>query len=89
MKATLLATALATFGLMGTVAAQDIVEEAKADLVIYAGPQTDWRGPTSAPKPEAGKKIAYISNDENNDASRAWGVAIKEAGYDSSLLETA
>ena len=80
MKATLLATVVATFGLVGSVAAQDIVDEAKKDLVVYAGPQTDWRGPTSSPKPEAGKKIAYISNDENNDASRAWGVAIKEAG---------
>ncbi|MEQ9688982.1 MAG: substrate-binding domain-containing protein [Bauldia litoralis] len=80
MKVTLLATVVAVFGMAGSVAAQDIVEEAKKDLVIYAGPQTDWRGPTSSPKPEAGKKIAYISNDENNDASRAWGVAIQEAG---------
>jgi ribose transport system substrate-binding protein len=60
--------------------ADDIVEQAKKDLVIYAGPQNEWRGPTSAPKPAPGKKIVYISNDENNDASRAWGVAIKEAG---------
>ncbi|HMN86963.1 MAG TPA: substrate-binding domain-containing protein [Bauldia sp.] len=60
--------------------ADDIVDQAKADLVVYAGPQSDWRGPTSSPKPLAGKKIAYISNDENNDASRAWGVAIQEAG---------
>lgn len=80
MKVTLLATVVAVFGMVGSVAAQDIVEEAKKDLVIYAGPQADWRGPTSSPKPEAGKKIAYISNDENNDASRAWGVAIQEAG---------
>lgn len=60
--------------------AQDIVEEAKADLVVYAGPQSDWRGPTISPKPPADKKIVYMSNDENNDASRAWGVAIQEAG---------
>lgn len=64
----------------GVAYADDIVEQAKKDLVIYAGPQNEWRGPTSSPKPLAGKKIAYISNDENNDSSRAWGVAIKEAG---------
>jgi ribose transport system substrate-binding protein len=60
--------------------AQDIVADAKAALVIYAGPQSEWRGPTTSVKPEPGKRIVYISNDENNDASRAWGVAIAEAG---------
>ncbi len=64
----------------GVAYADDIVEQAKKDLVIYVGPQNEWRGLTSSPKPLAGKKIAYISNDENNDSSRAWGVAIKEAG---------
>src|SRR5262245_2305709 len=67
-------------GLSQAVLADDIVEQAKKDLVVFAGPQSDWRGPTSSPKPATGKKIVYISNDENNDASRAWGVAIKEAG---------
>jgi ribose transport system substrate-binding protein len=77
----MLATAVAVVaGWALPSAAQDIVAEAKKDLVIYAGPQNDWRGPTSSPKPASGKKIAYISNDENNDASRAWGVAIQEAG---------
>ncbi len=80
-RAVMMATIAAVIGGLAVPAfAQDIVEQAKQDLVIYAGPQSDWRGPTSAPKPEAGKKIAYISNDENNDASRAWGVAIQEAG---------
>jgi len=64
----------------GSALADDIVEQARKDLVIYAGPQNEWRGPTSSPKPSPGKKIVYISNDENNDASRAWGVAIKEIG---------
>jgi len=74
--------AVAAGALLGSAvfASADIVEEAMKDLVIYAGPQTDWRGPTSSPKPLAGKTIVYISNDENNDASRAWGTAIKEAG---------
>jgi ribose transport system substrate-binding protein len=67
-------------GLSQAVMADDIVQQAKKDLVVYAGPQSDWRGPTSSPKPVAGKKIVYISNDENNAAAHAWGVAIKEAG---------
>ncbi|WP_299790565.1 substrate-binding domain-containing protein [uncultured Marivita sp.] len=58
----------------------DIVEDARANIEKWAGPQTTWEGPESAPKPEPGKKIAYLSNDENNDASRAWGEAIKAAG---------
>ncbi len=49
-------------------------------MVRYAGPQSDWRGPTSAPKPDAGKQIVYMSTDEQNDASREWGTAIQEAG---------
>ena len=79
--ARLISVAIAAAFLLPTVAcAQDIVADAKAALVAYAGPQSDWRGPTTSVKPEAGKKIVYISNDENNDASRAWGVAITEAG---------
>lgn len=80
MRTALLAATIAAATMAAPAIAQDIVEEAKQDLVIYAGPQNDWRGPTESPQPEPGKKIAYISNDENNDASRAWGVAIQEAG---------
>jgi ribose transport system substrate-binding protein len=72
--------ALALVGLTQPSSAQDIVAEAEKDLVVYAGPQSEWRGPTSSPKPLTDKKIVYMSNDENNDASRAWGVAIQEAG---------
>ncbi len=60
--------------------ADDLVAEAKRDLAIYAGPQNVWRGPTSAPAPDKGKKIAFVSDDENNDASHAWGEAVKKAG---------
>ena len=77
---TLVGGAVIAAGLGTTTFAQDIVEQAKQDLIIYAGPQSDWRGPTNSPKPPSGKKVAYISNDESNDASRAWGVAIQEAG---------
>jgi ribose transport system substrate-binding protein len=71
--------------------ADDIVAAAKKDLVIYAGPQTDWRGPTSSAKPQPGKKVVYISNDENNDASHAWGQVIQEIGtkigWDVSIID--
>jgi ribose transport system substrate-binding protein len=82
MNSRFLAAAAVAGALIGStgLAAADIVDEAKKDLVIYAGPQSDWRGPTSSPKPLPGKKIVYISNDENNDASRSWGTAIKVAG---------
>ena len=30
-------------GMVGSALAEDIVAEAKKDLVIYAGPQSDWR----------------------------------------------
>jgi ribose transport system substrate-binding protein len=56
------------------------MDQVKQEVVRYAGPQADWRGPTSAPKPEPGKLIAYLSTDEQNDASREWGTAIQEAG---------
>ncbi|WP_159012921.1 substrate-binding domain-containing protein [Acidisoma sp. S159] len=74
------ASAILLSTISGVAFADDIVASAQHDLVIYAGPQNGWHGPTSAPKPIAGKKIAFISNDESNDANHAWGVAITEAG---------
>ena len=47
---------------------------------MFAGPQSDWRGPTSAPKPEAGKHVAYLSSNQQNDASREWGTHIQNVG---------
>jgi ribose transport system substrate-binding protein len=64
----------------GAAVADDIVAEARQDLVVYAGPQDAWHGPTSAPKPTSGERVAFISNDESNAANHAWGVAIAEAG---------
>jgi ribose transport system substrate-binding protein len=58
----------------------DAVSDAKAAVAKYAGPQTTWEGPTKAPKPEAGKKIVFLSGDEQNDISHLYGVYIKEAG---------
>ena len=61
----------------------DAVADAKAAVAKYAGPQTTWEGPTKAPKPEPGKKIVFLSGDEQNDISHLYGVYIKEAAKSS------
>jgi ribose transport system substrate-binding protein len=58
----------------------DAASDAKAAVAKFAGPQTTWEGPTSGPKPEPGKKIVFLSGDEQNDISHLYGVYIKEAG---------
>ena len=57
----------------------DAVADAKAAVAKYAGPQTTWEGPTKAPKPVPGKKVVFLSGDEQNDISHLYGVYIKEA----------
>ena len=64
----------------GAARVDQSMDQVKAEVVKFAGPQSDWRGPTSAPKPDSGKLIVYMSTDEQNDASREWGQAIAEAG---------
>ncbi len=77
----LIAAALAAVaGSVTARAADDAVAQAKADVARYAGPQTKWEGPTSAPAPDKGKKIVFLSGDEQNDISHLYGVYIKEAG---------
>jgi ribose transport system substrate-binding protein len=61
------------------VAADDTVASAKAAVARYAGPQTVWEGPTSAPKPMAGMSLVYLSGDEQNDISREYGLYMKAA----------
>src|SRR5262249_22287214 len=58
----------------------DIVSDAKAAVERYSGPQTKWEGPTTAPKPDKGKKVVFLSGDEQNDISHLYGTYIKEAG---------
>ena len=65
---------------MGNAKADPFMDQVKAEVVKFAGAQSDWRGPTSSPKPDPGKLIVYMSTDEQNDASREWGQAIAEAG---------
>jgi ribose transport system substrate-binding protein len=59
--------------------ADDTVAQAKAAVAKFAGPQTIWTGPTSGPKPQPGKKIIYLSGDEQNDISHLYGVFMGEA----------
>ena len=75
-----LAAALIALAAAPAARADAFMDQVKAEVVRYAGPQSDWRGPTSAPKPEPGKLIAFLSTDEQNDSGREWGQAITEAG---------
>ena len=69
----------------------DAVADAKAAVAKYAGPQTTWEGPTKAPTPEPGRKIVFLSGDEQNDISHLYGVYIKEAaqrlGWDVTVID--
>src|SRR5689334_13489020 len=80
-SASLLVAAVAVATIAGLSGARaDAVSDAKAAVERYAGPQTKWEGPTAAPKPEKGKKIVFLSGDEQNDISHLYGTYIKEAG---------
>src|ERR1700677_3251299 len=77
----LIACAMIAFSALPVApATADAVADAKAAVAKYAGPQTTWEGPTKGSKPEAGKKIVFLSGDEQNDISHLYGVHIKEAG---------
>jgi ribose transport system substrate-binding protein len=58
--------------------ADAFMDEVKAEVEKFAGPQSDWRGPTSAPKLVTGKKIAYLSSNQQNDSSRTWASHAEE-----------
>lgn len=59
--------------------AEDAVASAAAAVARYAGPQTTWEGPTTAPKPAKGMTLVYLSGDEQNDISREYGLYMKQA----------
>jgi ribose transport system substrate-binding protein len=79
-RAAALACGALSLSLASAGAADDVVAEARAAVARFAGPQTAWEGPTSGPKAEPGKKIVYLSGDENNDICRLYGVFQQEAG---------
>lgn len=74
-----LSLALAGSTVLSGMALADGVADAKAAVEKYAGPQTTWEGPSSAPKPMKGMKIVYLSGDEQNDISREYGLYMKQA----------
>ena len=79
LSALTLAAAAVVFG--ASAWAQDaFMDEVASSVVRYAGPQSDWRGPTSAPAIQPDKHIAYLSSNQQNDASRIWGTHIEEIG---------
>ncbi len=55
------------------------VAEAKAAVAKFAGPQTQWLGPTSGPTAKPGMRVVYLSGDEKNDISHEYGVYMQEA----------
>ncbi len=75
----LAAASLGCLLLAGVASGDEVVDHAKAVVAKLSGPQTEWTGPTSAPKPAAGMKIVYLSGDENNDICRLYGVFMGEA----------
>src|SRR5687767_3326867 len=77
---TMAGAAFTAFLLAVPAQADEFMDKVKAEVEMFAGPQSDWRGPTSAPKPEPGKHIAYLSSNQQNDASREWGTHIAEVG---------
>jgi ribose transport system substrate-binding protein len=80
LAAWLAAAGLAFTAIIPAARADQFMDQVAAEVVKYAGPQSDWRGPNSGPKLVLGKHIAYLSNDEQNDASRASGAAIVDVG---------
>ncbi|MGF1624701.1 MAG: substrate-binding domain-containing protein [Alphaproteobacteria bacterium] len=81
LSAVTLAAAAAALGLTSAAWAQDAFMDEVAEAVVrYAGPQSDWRGPTESPDIAADKHIAYVSSNQQNDASREWGSHIEDVG---------
>jgi len=78
--ATIAAATLVGLMAAGWAHADEFMDKVKAEVQMFAGPQSDWRGPTEAPKPDPGKHIAYLANDAQNDATQEWAKAVKEAG---------
>jgi ribose transport system substrate-binding protein len=70
---------------------QKIVTEAKAAVAAATGPTTKWTGPTSAPMPESGKKIACVMYQGTDITAALWckGVeeAAKEVGWESTTFD--
>jgi ribose transport system substrate-binding protein len=73
--------ALATmFGASFAQAASDpFVAAAKEATKNRTAVQTEWLGPTTGPKAQSGKRIVYLSSDQNNALSAQYGRFLKDA----------
>lgn len=60
-------------------AAGDAVAAAKAALAKAAAPVKAWAGPTSGPKPQAGKFVVYVSTNQQNGGALGVGNGVVEA----------
>src|SRR4051812_30210946 len=50
--ATIAAATLVGLMAAGWAHADEFMDKVKAEVQMFAGPQSDWRGPTEAPKPD-------------------------------------
>ncbi|MCB9993495.1 MAG: substrate-binding domain-containing protein [Hyphomicrobiaceae bacterium] len=84
-KGTVPAIASAAFALalMATTsfaqADEAFVAAAKEATQSRTAIQTEWLGPTTGPKAEPGKRIVYLSSDQNNALSAQYGEFLKDA----------
>ena len=66
-------------GLAAAQSTDPFVAAAKDATKKRTAAQTEWLGPTSGPKAEPGKKIVYLSSDQNNALSAQYGEFLKDA----------
>jgi ribose transport system substrate-binding protein len=82
-KAGVVLTAAAVTTLFGAAVANaddSFVQAAKDATQKRTAVQTEWLGPTTGPKASPGKRIVYLSSDQNNALSAQYGEYLKDAG---------
>ena len=57
----------------------DFVTQVAAAVASASGKQTVWTGPTTGPKTSRGKHIVYLSGQETNSLSHAYGTYLQDA----------
>lgn len=55
------------------------LEKAEEELAPYTTTKSEYEGPTTGPKTEAGKEIVFVSYDQKNAALQAWQKAVEKA----------
>src|SRR4051812_3664699 len=90
--ALLASAAIFGLGVQGAWADDDaFMKMAKDYIASVTSPVTEWTGPTSGPKAQAGKLVIYVSDDQRNGGARGVGDGAQEAakaiGWDFRLLD--